>query len=193
MNGTATGDDSNSLEIDSIIRRRRTSMFVDDRELDPAVVTELCELASWAPCHKKTWPWQFALITGAARERFGNAVADAMAAAGDEEPRIIKARTKYLRTPALLVVGSSPGDTESRTTENRDATAAAIQNVLLAATARGIATFWSSCPRGCNEVVADFSGFAQDTSVVGIVYLGYTAHTIEAPARPAPHLSIISS
>jgi nitroreductase len=176
MNGTATGDDSNSLEIDSIIRRRRTSMFVDDRELDPAVVTELCELASWAPCHKKTWPWQFALITGAARERFGNAVADAMAAAGDEEPRIIKARTKYLRTPAL-----------------RDATAAAIQNVLLAATARGIATFWSSCPRGCNEVVADFSGFAQDTSVVGIVYLGYTARTVEAPARPAPHLSIISS
>lgn len=193
MNETTTNGDSDSLDIDSIIRRRRTSMFVDDRELDPSVIAELCELASWAPCHKKTWPWEFALLTGTARERFGHAVADAMEAAGDEKPRVAKARTKYLRTPAILVVGSSSGDTELRTIENRDATAAAIQNLLLAATARGLATFWSSCPRGCNDAVTSFCGFPRDVTVVGIVYLGYAERAVEPPARPAPRLSIIAS
>lgn len=181
------------FEIDAIIRSRRTSMSVDDTELDPAVVEELCELATWAPCHKRTWPWEFALLTGSARARFGDAVADAMHTAGDEPARVAKTRTKYLRTPGLLVVGSSPGDTPLRTLENRDATAAAVQNLLLAATARGLATFWSSCPRGCTETVVDFCGFPEGASIVGLVYLGRSAQSVDAPPRPTPRLAIITS
>lgn len=176
--------------IDDLIRSRRTSMIVDDRDIELSVVEELCELASWAPCHKRTWPWNFALLVKSARGRFGETVADAMAAAGDEESRVTKARTKYLRTPAVLVVASSPGDTPVRTAENRDATAAAIQNLLLAARARGIATFWSSCPRGCNDAVVNFCGFDSASAVVGIVYLGYSSKDVEVPLRPRARLAV---
>ncbi len=168
-------------------------MFVEDRDLDPILVAELCELASWAPCHKRTWPWEFALLTNEARARFGNVVADAMESAGDEAPRVAKTRTKYLRTPAILVVASAPGDTALRTQENRDATAAAIQNLLLAATARELATFWSSCPRGCNDVVVDFCEFTEKSSIVGIIYLGHAAKSAESPSRPEPRLTFIDS
>ena len=179
--------------IDAVIRSRRTSMVVDDRPVDSKTVEELCELAAWAPCHKKTWPWEFTLITGPARNRFGEVVADAMEVAGDEEQRVAKARTKYLRTPSILVVGSRTGDTPTRTAENRDATAAAIQNLLLAATARGLASFWSSCPRGCNDAVADFCRFSKGSTVVGILYLGYASKAVEAPMRPTPEVSVIES
>lgn len=180
------------LAVDMIIRSRRTSMFTDSREIEPSTVIELCELASWAPCHKRTWPWEFALLSGAARERFGHAVADAMEIAGDEPPRVLKTRTKYLRTPAILVVASKQGDTPLRTVENRDATAAAIQNLLLGATTRGLATFWSSCPRGCNDNVVEFCGFSEAASVVGIIYLGYAERTVDAPPRPAPSLRVFT-
>lgn len=186
-------DESTIRALDSLIRSRRTNMFVEDRDVDPTTVQELCELASWAPCHKRTWPWEFTLLIGPARERFGHAVAEALQLAGDEMERVEKARIKYLRTPALLVVASSPGDTHTRTTENRDATAAAVQNLLLSATARGLASFWSSCPRGCNDTVVDFCGFEPGASVVGIVYLGHASRTVEPPQRPVPRMMVLEN
>ena len=77
--------------IDDIIRARRTSMLVDkERPVPNELIEELCELASWAPNHKRTWPWRFAAITGPAQLRFGDTVAEAMAAFLEKrEPRFI--------------------------------------------------------------------------------------------------------
>jgi len=179
--------------IDDIIRARRTSMLVDkERPVPNELIEELCELASWAPNHKRTWPWRFAAITGPAQLRFGDTVAEAMAAFGDEPAKVDKARTKYARTPAVVVVGSTAGDSELRAAENRDATAAAIQNFMLAATARGLATYWGSCPKGANDPVAQFCGFEPDTAVVCIMYLGWATSTIEAPERPQPSINYLN-
>ena len=179
--------------IDDIIRARRTSMLVDkERPVPNELIEELCELASWAPNHKRTWPWRFTAITGPAQLRFGDTVAEAMAAFGDEPAKVDKARTKYARTPAVVVVGSTAGDSELRAAENRDATAAAIQNFMLAATARGLATYWGSCPKGSNDPVAQFCGFEPDTAVVCIMYLGWATSTVEAPERPQPSINYLN-
>lgn len=79
-----------------------------DRLVERAIVDELCELATWAPNHKRTWPWRFVSITGGARLRLGAVIADAMAAHGDDAAKVDKARTKYARTPNVLVIGSTP-------------------------------------------------------------------------------------
>jgi len=179
--------------IDDIIRARRTSMLVDkERPVPNELIEELCELASWAPNHKRTWPWRFAAITGPAQLRFGDTVAEAMAAFGDEPAKVDKARTKYARTPVVLVFGSIAGDSELRTAENRDATAAAVQNLMLAATSRGLATYWGSCPKGANDPVAQFCGFEPDTTVVCIMYLGWATSTVEAPERPQPSINYLN-
>lgn len=176
-----------NFPIDDIIRSRRTSMLVDrDRSVPEELIHELCELATWAPNHKRTWPLRFAAITGPAQLRFGNTVAEAMAAFGDEPAKVDKARTKYARTPAVIVIGSAVGDSDLRTLENRDATAAAIQNFMLAATSRGLATYWGSCPKGANDPVAQFCGFEPATAIVSIMYLGWSTSTVEAPERPQP-------
>ena len=182
-----------NFPIDDIIRSRRTSMLVDkDRPVPEELIHELCEVATWAPNHKRTWPWRFAAITGPAQLRFGNTVAEAMAAFGDEPAKAEKARTKYARTPAVIVIGSAVGDSDLRTIENRDATAAAVQNLMLAATARGLATYWGSCPKGANDPVAQFCGFEPDTAVVCIMYLGWATSTVEAPERPQPSINYLN-
>jgi nitroreductase len=176
-------------DLAATIRARRTHMLVQpDREVPGELVSQLCELATWAPCHKRTWPWRFALCTGEGRARLGQVAATAMAACGADAAKVAKTRTKYLRTPAVLVVGSVPGDSPLRTAENRDAVSAGVQNLLLGATAAGLATYWSSCPAGAEEAVAELCGFDPGTAVVAIIYLGWARAGVEAPARPPVQL-----
>jgi nitroreductase len=179
-------------DLAALVRSRRTSMLVQaDRPVPHEVVEQLCELAQWAPNHKRTWPWRFALVEGDGRARLGEVIADAMAVHGDPPEKVVKARGKYLRTPATLVVGAAPGDSPDRTAENRDAVAAGIQNLLLGGTALGLATYWGSCPKGANDVVARWCGFEPGTHVAAIMYLGWATTAPEAPARPPVQLTVI--
>jgi nitroreductase len=183
-----------STDLADLIRRRRTSLLVDkERPVPPDVIRELCELAQWAPNHKRTWPWRFAIAEGEARARLGNAIGDAMQANGDPPEKVDKARTKYLRTPTTIVVGAAPGDSELRTAENRDSAAAGIEIMLLAATAHGLASYWSTCPKGANDIVAELCGFEPGTHISGLIYLGYATSTIEPPNRPAPDVHMIAA
>lgn len=179
--------------LDTLVRSRRTSMLVDpSRPVPHDLVARLCELATWAPNHKRTWPWRFALVEGDARARLGNVIADAMEHRGDPADKVLKTRGKYLRTPATLVVGTAEGDSPLRTAENRDAVAAGIQNLLLGATAAGLASYWGSCPKGADQVVAELCGWPAGTHVTAIVYLGWASSEVQAPERPAPQLNFLS-
>ncbi|MFM8650437.1 MAG: nitroreductase [Actinomycetota bacterium] len=176
-----------------MIRARRTSMIVDkSRDVGDDVLDELFELAAWAPCHKRTWPWRFAVVRGESRSTLGHTVADAMQRFGDEPDKVAKARTKYTRTPVVVVVGSVVGDSDQRTAENRDATSVAVQNFMLGATARGIATYWGSCPKGADADVATLCGFETDTKIVALVYVGWATSAVEAPERPQPIVTRLS-
>jgi nitroreductase len=179
-------------ELAALMRSRRTSMLVDrERPVPRDLVEQLCELAQWAPNHKRTWPWQFAVVEGPGRARLGDAIADAMEAHGDPPEKVAKARGKYLRTPTSVVVGSAPGDSTLRTAENRDATAAGVQNMLLAATAHGLASYWGSCPKGANDAVVALCGFEPASHVTAIVYLGWATDDIGTPERPPVQLRVV--
>ena len=169
-----------------LVRSRRTSMIVDQhREVPLDLVTELCGLATWAPNHKKTWPWRFAVFTGDGRARLGETMAEEMERAGfGDDTRRAKTRAKYLRTPAILVVGCAPHDDEMLHNENRDAVAAGIQNLLLGATTLGLASFWSTPALEQPPRVLDLCGFEADDRLVGIIYLGWAAQHCPAPDRP---------
>lgn len=172
--------------LSELIRSRRTSMFVDQtREVPSELVEQLCSLASWAPNHKKTWPWKFALFTGDGRARLGETMAQDMRDAdfGDDAKRT-KTAGKYLRTPATLVVACEPHPNEMLHQENRDAVAAAIQNLMLGATALGLASFWSTPALTRPPAVLALCGFEADDRVVGVIYLGWADGTCPVPERP---------
>ncbi len=183
--GDATSVDATSFA--ALVRARRTSLLLDrDRPVPDDLIDTLVELATWAPNHKRTWPWRFAWITGEGRSRLGDAAAEAMAVRGDDTAKVTKTRTKYLRAPGVLVVGSDPGDTPLRAIENRDAVAAAVQILLLGATAHGLASFWSSCPKGAEEPVGAVCGFPPGAAVVAMIYVGWPTGEVEVPVRPTP-------
>lgn len=173
--------------LERLAKRRRTSLLLKpDEPIDRALIDRLCHLVFWAPNHKRTWPWQIAVVQGDARAALGNAFADDQADAGERDlVRIEKARRKYLRAPVVVVVGSVAGDSTERTAENRDAASAGIQNLLLGATAAGLASYWSTPPGRHGARVRSLCGFAPSTELVGVVYLGWPTEEAPVPERPA--------
>ena len=169
-------------------------MLVDrEREVPTNLIEELIELGTWAPNHKKTWPWKFAIATGAGRARLGEAFADDMCErdVGDSGKRL-KTMTKYTRTPASLVVACAAHDHPTFHAENRDAVAAAIQTILLGATAKGLASFWSTAPLMDSERAIKLCGFDADNRIVAVSYLGWPISTVEPPTRPEPVVTHIA-
>jgi nitroreductase len=180
-------------DLSVLVRSRRTIMLVDPgREVPVEVVEQLCELAQWAPNHKRTWPWRFALFTGEGRRRLGEAfVADMNDRDFGDEGKRAKTLGKYLRTPAVLVVGAAADDNPSRHDENRDAVAAGIQNILLGATAIGLATYWGTAPLIDSARVLELCEFEPDVRLVNVMYLGWGTTAPEPPARPPVRLTVV--
>ena len=180
-------------EISGLIRTRRTSVFVDKaRDIPVEVVEELCALAQWAPNHKRTWPWRFALFTGNGRARLGEAfVADMTDRDFGDEGKRHKTLTKYLRTPAVLVFGAAADAKPSLHDENRDAVAAGIQNLMLAASTLGIATYWGTAPLMDSPRVLELCGFEPDVRLINVMYMGYATDAPEVPGRPPVEVHVI--
>jgi nitroreductase len=183
-------DPSHWSTLQHLVRVRRSNLRIDpDAAVAPAVLQELLELACWAPHHGRTNPWRFGVVTGAGRERFGNGVAEAMRQDGVTEPALLeKARTKYLRSPVVLVVGSAAHDREHLHRENCFAVSAGVQNLLLGATALGLASFWASPPNSplAAARVKSLAGLNERDELVGIVYLGWPVDKAPDMARNAP-------
>ena len=169
-----------------LVRSRRTNMRVDQgRTVPPDMIDRLCELARWAPNHKHTFPYRIASFTGDARLHLGDAFADDMEERqfGDDIKRA-KTRTKYGRTPNILAIASAPDERPTIDLENRYSVAAAIQTVLLGATAEGIATYWSTPPLDDSPRALELCKFEPHDRFVGIVYVGYPLAPMATPDRP---------
>lgn len=185
VSSTTTPSPRPDATIDMIVRSRRTNLAVDSgRAVDDAVVADLCELATWAPNHKRTEPWLFTVVTGARRVELGEVIASTVPDAGPD--KLAKIRAKYLRAPTIVLVGSTHHPVEALRHENRDAVAAGVQNMLLGATARGLASFWASVPAPTDRRLTDWCGWDTAARVVALVYLGHPLSHPTAPQRRPP-------
>lgn len=172
---------------------RRTNLQVDpDAPVPLELIEALCDIARSAPNHKRTWPWRFALFTGDGRAALGAAFATELLARDVDAARVAKTRVKYLRAPAVLVVGSSSPE-RARQLEDAYTVAAAVQNLLLAATAAGLASYWSSPPVADAPGVLALAGFPAGTHVVAVVYLGWAIRDMDAPARPPLEITHVTT
>lgn len=185
---------SRLLEALDLVKERRTSLRIDtERAVEPALIADLCGAAVWAPNHRLTEPWRFAALTGAARTALGEVAATALLARGStDEARLAKTRSKYLRAPVVLAVGCAPEGDPIRHAEDRDAVAAGVQNLLLAATAAGLASCWATGIAAREPATTELCGFEAGTEIVALIYLGWPIGESAPPGRAAPIINWVS-
>lgn len=174
-------------DLESLIHRRASGMTIDrEAPVDESIITRVIRAAVAAPNHRKTRPLRVAVLQGDARLRFGEAVADVMAARGEEQNKVDKTRGKYGRAPVVLVVAAAEGESALETDENRYSVAAGIQNMLLMIESFGMTALWSSPAKDANPAMAAFCGFAETDHVLGLVYLGHSTRPAPPRDRPDP-------
>jgi len=160
------------VDVETAIRARRTHKQYKAEPVDDALVRELVDLARWAPNHKLTNPWRFRLLGPETRARIDELV---------PEQEVLKLR----RAPTLVLVTALRSDDPLLAEEDVQATAAAVYALLLAATARGLASYWRT--PGCfrEPPVRGLLGLAPNETLVGLVHLGLPASE-PPPKQRAP-------
>lgn len=175
------------------IRTRRT-VGKSTGDVPRETIAELIEAATRAPNHKLTQPWRFTVVTGSARERLGEVWGREAAAAVDPAVRAAVQEgeaKKPLRAPALIVVSTRTDANPVTAEEDLAATAAAVQNLLLAAHAKGLSAGWKTGKIVRNAAVKRFLGIEQSDRVIAVVYLGAVAKE-ESAARAREVASTIT-
>ena len=182
----------NPDELEELIRSRRSSLLLDaHRQVDNNLLQRVIDAAQFAPNHRRTWPLRVAAVSGASRSTLGDTIADAMSMFGDDEAKVTKTRTKYLRSPVVLVVASAQGSSDNETEENKYAVAAGIQNMLLMAHSLGLAALWGSPAKGANEAIARTCGFETSDHVMGLVYVGWPTQQAPSVERPPTRINYL--
>lgn len=168
------------------LRKRRSIGKMTDQVPDQELIRKIIEAATWAPNHHLTEPWRFVVLQGEARTELGKVMAG-VAAARESDPAAAdqaseRAITKPLRAPYVIAVGVEPStDPSVPPIEEIAAGSAAVQNMLLAAEAFGLAAIWRSGWIAFEPAVREHFGISPRGTMLGFVYVGYAA--MQPPLR----------
>jgi nitroreductase len=159
------------VELDELIRSRRTHKAYDPAPVDRATLDELFELARWAPNHHLTNPWRFRVLG----PRSLDALLDA---AGPEHA------AKLRRAPTLVAASVVQcGDDPLADEEDYAAAATATFIVLLGAHARGLGSYWRTPAVLRTPEGRAACGIPDGEKVLGLIHLGHARGEKPAPER----------
>lgn len=164
-----------NAELLQAIRSRRSIGKCTEEVPDPSLIREVLEAATWAPNHKQTEPWRFVVLSGDARRELGEAMARAATRDMDDseaaDAEFAKVARKPLRAPYVVAVYTIPNPIVPEV-EEIAATAAAVQNMLLAAHALGLAAMWRTGNLVFSPEVREFLQMPKNAHMLGTVYIG---------------------
>jgi nitroreductase len=168
------------VNVEDAIRTRRTHKQFAREPLPRETIEELLELARYAPNHRLTQPWRFRVIGPETLARLKEA------GGPKEAPKLERAPT--LVCVSAKLTGDPPTDQEDVL-----ATGVAIYVVLLAAHARGLASYWRTPAVMRSAEGRAIVGLGDDERIVGMIYLGRRCSDPPAKEREplAQHLEYL--
>jgi nitroreductase len=180
MNDTAKAQ---NVYVRNVIKQRRSVGQMTEEQPSREQIEQLLEAATYAPNHHLTEPWHFFVLTGAAREELGKIMAASLKERMEEPDskksqfQLLKESNKPLRAPVVITVAVKGVADQEEFLERVEATAAAVQNMLLAAQEMGLATIWRSSSASYNPQIKRWFGLAPPDHIVAFLYVGF-------PKRP---------
>jgi nitroreductase len=161
------------MDAEHAIRTRRTHKRFGREAVPREVVEELLELARWAPNHHLTEPWLFRVLGPESLARLA-----ATGRPGDLE--------KLARAPTLVVASARLTGDDHQNHEDVLATACAAYIVLLAAHARGLASYWRTPGVLQTREGQAAIGMSADEEFVALLHLGPPVDVPPARRRRPP-------
>ena len=168
------------LDTLTAIRTRRAIKQYADEPLPKEWIEELLDAAHWAPNHQLTHPWRFNVFSGEGREKLVEARQNAVRMAAEKkgeqasEQDLDFARAKCFSAPVLIIVSQVQSDNPITAQEDYAACWTAIENLLVAATARGLASYPSTGAWVDQNTLGPVIGLPENEKPVACIFLGYS-------------------
>ncbi len=176
------------MDVLEAIHTRHSVNKVKPDPVPHELIEKLLSAAVQAPNHYRVRPWRFVVMTGKGRERLGDVMAEVFHRRFPDVPpdALDKERRKPLRAPVLIAVGvDQPAEQRVVELENICATAAACENLLLAAHGLGLAGYWRTGDAARNPEVKKFLGFQPQQNLISFLYIGYPDMSPITEERPS--------
>ena len=164
------------MDIFEAIFARQSIGKVRPHPVPRELIEKLLQAAAQAPNHYKVRPWRFTVLTGTARNRLGDLMAVSLLERIPEctEEAIKKERARPLRAPVVIAVAVDRfPEIKVPEIEHICAVAAAVENMLLSATALGLGAMWRTGSPAYDPNVKAFFGLEPDQHLIGFIYVGY--------------------
>ena len=178
------------MSILDIIQRRRSRGKMTAERPTREQIERMLLAATYAPNHHKVEPWRFFVLSGTSRNELGEIMARSLASRQQNLPPasleilLEKERNKPLRSPALIVaVAEHIEQAKVLDIENIEATAAAVENMLLVGEEEGLACMWRTGDAAYDPEVKRWLGIDERDAIVSIIYVG---HAAQEPAERKP-------
>lgn len=156
--------------------RKRRAVFPAQYNGEPISkqdIETVLEAANWAPTHKRTEPWRFKIFHGESQERLGNFMAETYKKNTDKfsERTYEKMKENPTKAGCVIAICYQRDPKESLPEwEEIAATAMAVQNMWITATALGIGAYWSS--PSVKEHLGEFVVLDEGEHCLGFFYMG---------------------
>lgn len=161
------------------IKERRTlkAQFMNGELIEDEVIEKLLELGDSAPTHGRTEPWRFDVFTGKGFEQFCNFHAKIYWEETEEGLRNPTTRDLFAglhEKASHLVVVSMKRTAKVRIPDFEEyaACCAAVQNILLGAEAKGLASIWNTGGKTYAPSMKEYLELGAEDQVVALIYLG---------------------
>lgn len=171
----------NLSEIVELIKGRRTIYpeFYSSRKVHKEQVELILNAGIWAPTHGKTQPWRFTVFMNDQREELSKFLSETYLEFTPKEEqkdtKLAKMLNRPMQSSAIIAVHMHrTPDTRIPEHEEFSAVSAAIQNMLLVATAYGLGSFWSTPKFLDSDQARQFFDLGEKDKCLGLIYLGYT-------------------
>lgn len=182
------------MDVFDAIASRHSCRAFSPRTVDRGDAERIIEAARLAPSSMNSQPWRFHVATGDVRASLDEVMRrttvylDEYLAHVLEEERL-EAATRFLSklggAPMVIAVSAPHVVGEMAEVNTLLAIGAAIENLLLAATALGLATCNVTLSYWVRDELADLFGLAEDRYVVSVIAVGYPEADVESPAHDA--------
>ena len=209
------------MDMLELIRSRRSIRVFKEEKPSRGVIQECLEAAIWAPNPTNQQPWEFIVLAGeklaklnaCIEEKFfermqsgaftglpetcekrKDEIMETISKAADQEGidsgQFFEKMLRFFDAPVAVLFLHYAGDEDSY----KYGTAAALENFLLAAHARGLGTCWLGIVTVCQEDIKTLLAIQDDKTLLGGVAVGLPVkdspvNTFERPRVPVEELT----
>jgi nitroreductase len=168
-----------TTDTNALIRQRRSTFPAQytGEQVDDAIIWQILENANWAPTHGKTEPWRFIVMTGEKLAAFGDFQAEAYRKntlpENFEEAKFEKLRQNPRKASHIIAIYMKRQESgKIPEIEEIEATACAVQNMYLTATAYQVGAFWSTGGATYLPEGKEYLGLSEQEKLLGFFYVG---------------------